>query len=147
MKKETKSKQKNSMCYVLFLKFAAKSFKYQVMKLKLGLIFCMMLVPICMFSTSVTCLGYYWQTKGRTLSPTSVNLVEKNGNVVLSSRGTIQDAEIVITNVDGTVLKLYSYSSVDSPLEVLSEGEIPQEGCYVKISQGAKYVLYHVTKD
>lgn len=118
------------------------------MKKKISLMFLLMLVPTFMFSvTNVVCIDNNWTEKHRTLSSSSINLAEKNGNVVLSSRGTIQDAEIVITNVDGTALKLYGYSSVDSPLEILAEGEIPQEGCYVKISQGDKYVLYHVTKD
>lgn len=113
---------------------------------KIILMFLMMLMPIYMSSTSVTSLYYKWDTQQRTLS-SSVNLAVRNGNVVLSSRGIIQDAEIVITNVDGTMLKFYSYSSSDSPMEVLSEDEIPEEGCYVKISHGGKYVLYHVTKD
>lgn len=117
------------------------------MKKKIGLMLLMMLMPIYMFSTSVTCLYYKWQTKGRSLSSSSLSLMEKNGNVVLTSRGAIRDAEIVVTNDDGSVLKFYSYSSDDSPMEVLSGDEIPQEGCYVKISQGDKYVMYHVTKD
>lgn len=108
--------------------------------------FLMMFVPAFMFSSTI-CIDTNWTEKHRTLSSSSVNLVEKNDYVILSSRGTIQEAEIVVTNDDGTVLKFYSFSTADSPMEILSEDEIPQEGCYVKISQGDKYVLYHVTKD
>ena len=109
--------------------------------------FLMMLMPIYMFPTSVTCLYYKWHTKQRSLSSSSLSLMEKSGNVILSSKGEIHNADIVVTYNDGKVMKCYSYSSVDSPMVVLSEDEIPQEGCYVKISQGDKYVLYQVTKD
>lgn len=118
----------------------------KVMK-KIILMFLMMLMPIYMFPTSVTCLYYKWHTKQRSLSSSSLSLMEKSGNVILSSKGEIHNADIVVTYNDGIVMKFYSYSSVDSPMVVLSEDEIPQEGCYVKISQGDKYVLYQVTKD
>lgn len=85
--------------------------------------------------------------KQRSISSSSLSLIEKSGNVILSSKGEIHNADIVVTYNDGIVMKFYSYSSVDSPMVVLSEDEIPQEGCYVKISQGDKYVLYQVTKD
>lgn len=118
----------------------------KVMK-KIILMFLMMLMPIYMFPTSVTCLYYKWHTKQCSLSSSSLSLMEKSGNVILSSKGEIHNADIVVTYNDGIVMKFYSYSSVDSPMVVLSEDEIPQEGCYVKISQGDKYVLYQVTKD
>lgn len=114
---------------------------------KIILMFLMMLMPIYMFPTSVTCLYYKWHTKQRSLSSSSLSLKEKSGNIILSSKGEIHNADIVVTYNDGIVMKFYSYSSVDSPMVVLSEDEIPQEGCYVKISQGDKYVLYQVTKD
>ena len=129
-----------------FLNLQRKILNIKVMK-KIILMFLMMLIPIYMFPTSVTCLYYKWHTKQRSLSSSSLNLMEKSGNVILSSKGEIHNADIVVTYNDGIVMKFYSYSSVDSPMVVLSEDEIPQEGCYVKISQGDKYVLYQVTKD
>ena len=129
-----------------FLNLQRKILNIKVMK-KIILMFLMMLIPIYMFPTSVTCLYYKWHTKQRSLSSSSLSLMEKSGNVILSSKGEIHNADIVVTYNDGIVMKFYSYSSVDSPMVVLSEDEIPQEGCYVKISQGDKYVLYQVTKD
>ena len=129
-----------------FLNLQRKILNIKVMK-KIILMFLMMLIPIYMFPTSVTCLYYKWHTKQRSLSSSSLSLIEKSGNVILSSKGEIHNADIVVTYNDGIVMKFYSYSSVDSPMVVLSEDEIPQEGCYVKISQGDKYVLYQVTKD
>lgn len=130
----------------LSLNLQRKILNIKVMK-KIILMFLMMLMPIYMFPTSVTCLYYKWHTKQRSLSSSSLSLMEKSGNVILSSKGEIHNADIVVTYNDGIVMKFYSYSSVDSPMVVLSEDEIPQEGCYVKISQGDKYVLYQVTKD
>ncbi len=78
----------------------------------------MMLMPIYMFPTSVTCLYCKWHTKQRSLPHRILSLMEKSGNVILSSKGEIHNADIVVTYNDGTVLKLYSYSSVDSPMVV-----------------------------
>lgn len=144
--KHTKSEQDCESDWISFLNLAAKIQNIKVMK-KIILMFLMMLMPIYMFPTSVTCLYYKWHTKQRSLSSSSLSLMEKSGNVILSSKGEIHNADIVVTYNDGIVMKFYSYSSVDSPMVVLSEDEIPQEGCYVKISQGDKYVLYQVTKD
>lgn len=144
--KQTKVNKIMDLIGFLFLNLQRKILNIKVMK-KIILMFLMMLMPIYMFPTSVTCLYYKWHTKQRSLSSSSLSLMEKSGNVILSSKGEIHNADIVVTYNDGIVMKFYSYSSVDSPMVVLSEDEIPQEGCYVKISQGDKYVLYQVTKD
>lgn len=146
MKNKQKVNKIMDLIGFLFLNLQRKILNIKVMK-KIILMFLMMLMPIYMFPTSVTYLYYKWHTKQRSLSSSSLSLMEKSGNVILSSKGEIHNADIVVTYNDGIVMKFYSYSSVDSPMVVLSEDEIPQEGCYVKISQGDKYVLYQVTKD
>ncbi len=114
---------------------------------KINLMLLIMFVPMFMFATSIVCIDNNWSQKGRSGISPKLTFVEKNDNVVLSARGIVKDAEIIVTRDDGTVLKRYSCSSVDTLVEVLSEDEIPQEGCYVKISQGDNYVLYFVTKE
>lgn len=146
MKNKQKVNKIMDLIGFLFLNSQRKILNIKVMK-KIILMFLMMLMPIYMFPTSVTCLYHKWHTKQRSLSSSSLSLMEKSGNVILSSKGEIHNADIVVTYNDGIVMKFYSYSSGDSPMVVLSEDEIPQEGCYVKISQGDKYVLYQVTKD
>ena len=55
-----------------FLNLQRKILNIKVMK-KIILMFLMMLIPIYMFPTSVTCLYYKWHTKQRSLSSSSLS--------------------------------------------------------------------------
>lgn len=114
---------------------------------KISFILLMMFVPFWGCSTSVSCLNRNWTKKHKSISKGDFSLFEKDRDVVLSSDEVLYGIDVMISTRDGSTLKVITSVTVGSEVKILVEDEIPQEGCYVRISQGDKYVLYFVTRD
>lgn len=123
--------------------FASKKI---IMK-KICFICLMVFVPFMGYSTSVTMVRQKWAEKHRSISRCNLSLYEKDGDVVLSSDEVLHSVDVMISTRDNSTLKVVTSVTINSEIKLLVEDEIPQEGCYVKISQGEKYVLYFVTRD
>lgn len=107
----------------------------------------MVLVPFLGYSTTISCINKHWQGTHRTITKGVLSLYEKDGDVMLSSDEVLHGVDVLISTRENTPLKVITSVTVNSEIKLLVEDEIPQEGCYVKISQGEKYVLYFVTRD
>lgn len=107
----------------------------------------MMFVPFWGYSTSVTMVRQNWSERHKSISKVDFRLFEKDGDVVLSSDEVLHGVNVLISTREKSPLKVVTSVTVSSEIKLLIEDEIPQEGCYVKISQGEKYVLYFVTRD
>lgn len=114
---------------------------------KISFILLMMFVPFMGYSTSVTMVRQKWAEKYKSISVCDLSLYEKDGDVMLSSDEVLHGVDVLISTRDNSTLKVVTSVTVNSEIKLLVEDEIPQEGCYVKISQGEKYVLYFVTRD
>ena len=123
--------------------FASKKI---IMK-KISFILLMMFVPFMGYSTSVTMVRQKWAEKYKSISVCDLSLYEKDGDVMLSSDEVLHGVDVLISTRENSPLKVITSVTVNSEIKLLVEDEIPQEGCYVKISQGEKYVLYFVTRD
>ena len=114
---------------------------------KISFILLMMFVPFMGYSTSVTMVRQKWAEKYKSISVYDLSLYEKDGDVMLSSDEVLHGVDVLISTRENTPLKVITSVTVNSEIKLLVEDEIPQEGCYVKISQGEEYVLYFVTRD
>ena len=123
--------------------FASKKI---IMK-KICFICLMVLVPFLGYSTTISCINKHWQGTHRTITKGDLSLYEKDGDVMLSSDEVLHGVDVLISTRENSPLKVITSVTVNSEIKLLVEDEIPQEGCYVKISQGEEYVLYFVTRD
>lgn len=114
---------------------------------KISFILLMMFVPFWGYSTSVTMVRQKWSERHKSISMCDLSLYEKGGDVILSSDEVLHDVDVMMSTRDNSTLKVVKSVTVDSEVKLMVEDEIPQDGCYVKISQGDKYVLYFVTRD
>lgn len=114
---------------------------------KISFILLMVFVPFWGYSTSATMVRQKWSERHKSISMCDLSLYEKDGDVILSSDEVLHGIDVMISTRDGSTLKVLTKITVGSEEKILVEDEIPQEGCYVKISQGDKYVLYFVTRD
>lgn len=114
---------------------------------KICFICLMLLVPVLGYSTNISCINKHWQGTHRTITKGDLCLFEKDGDVVLSSDEVLHGVDVLISTRENSPLKVITSVTVNSEIKLLVEDEIPQEGCYVRISQGDKYVLYFVTRD
>lgn len=146
IKKEIISKLKYAQYMNICLFCSTFASKKIIMK-KICFICLMVLVPFMGYSTSVTMVRQKWAEKHRSISRCNLSLYEKDGDVVLSSDEVLHSVDVMISTRDNSTLKVVTSVTINSEIKLLVEDEIPQEGCYVKISQGEKYVLYFVTRD
>lgn len=107
----------------------------------------MMLIPVFGYSASIVCVRKNWPSGYRTVFKERAILYEKEGNVFLSSDVVGNDVDIFVITHENSTFRVTTSVTVNSELVILSQDEIPQEGCYVRITQGDKYVLYFVTRD